>query len=59
MHMEHNNLQAEYVTGGSKLETVNEEKDFGVIISEDLKWTNIFVGRQKSLTYYIIAASAG
>jgi len=38
MHMGYNNLQAEYVTDGSKLESVNEEKDLGVIISEDLKW---------------------
>ena len=28
----------EYVTDGSILESVNEEKDLGVIISEDLKW---------------------
>ena len=25
-------------SAGSKLESVNEEKDLGVIISEDLKW---------------------
>jgi len=37
-NMGYNNLQAEYVTDGSKLETVNEEKDLGVIISEGLKW---------------------
>ena len=36
--MGYNNLQAEYVTDGSKLESVNEEKDLGVIISEGLKW---------------------
>jgi len=35
MHM---GYQAEYVTDGSILESVNEEKDLGVIISEDLKW---------------------
>ena len=38
MHMGYNNLQAEYVTDGSILESVNEEKDLGVIISEDMKW---------------------
>ena len=37
-HMGYKNLQAELVTDGSKLEPVNEEKDLGVIISEDLKW---------------------
>jgi len=36
--MGYNNIQAEYVTDGSILESVNEEKDLGVIISEDLKW---------------------
>jgi len=38
MHMGYNNLQAENVTDGSKLESVNEEKDLGVIKSEDLTW---------------------
>jgi len=39
MHMGYSNLQAEYVTDDSILESVNEEKDLGVIISEDLgKW---------------------
>jgi len=38
MHMGYKNLQAEYVTDGSKFESVNEEKDLGVIISDDLKW---------------------
>ena len=38
MHMRYNNSQAEYVTDGSKLETVNKEKDLGVIISENLKY---------------------
>jgi len=38
MHIGYNNLQAEYVTDGSILESVNEEKDLGTIISEDLKW---------------------
>jgi len=32
MHMGYNNLQADYVTDSSKLETVNEEKDLGIII---------------------------
>ena len=35
MHM---GYQAEYVTDGSILESVNEENDLGVIISEDMKW---------------------
>ena len=34
MHMGYNNLQAEYVTDGSRLESVNEEKDLGIIISK-------------------------
>ena len=36
--MGYNNLQAEYVTDGNILEYVNEKKDLGVIISEDMKW---------------------
>ena len=36
--MGYDNLQAKYVTDGSILESVNEEKDLGVIISEDMKW---------------------
>jgi len=31
-------MKAEYFMDGVKLEHVNEEKDLGVIISEDLKW---------------------
>jgi len=31
-------MKAEYLMDGVKLEDVNEEKDLGVIISEDLKW---------------------
>jgi len=38
MHIGYNNKKAEYVMDGVKLERVTEEKDLGVIFSEDLKW---------------------
>ena len=38
MHVGYNNPHVEYAMEGVKLETVSEEKDLGVIISEDLKW---------------------
>jgi len=37
MHARYNNKQAEYDMNDVKLECVLEEKDLGVIISEDLK----------------------
>ena len=38
MHIGYDNMKAEYLMDGVKLEHVKEEKDVGVIISEDLKW---------------------
>jgi len=38
MPIVYDNMKAEYLTDGAKLEHMNEEKDLGVIISEDLKW---------------------
>jgi len=38
MHMGFNNKQAKYDMNDVQLECVSEEKDFGVIISGDLKW---------------------
>jgi len=42
MHMGYNNTCPEYFLNGSgtKLESVSEEKDLGVIVSDDLKWEN-------------------
>ena len=37
MHMGHNNTCPEYFLNGTKLESVSEEKDLGVFISNDLK----------------------
>jgi len=37
MHMGYNNTQAEYVMNDVKLECVTDEKDVGVIVSDDLK----------------------
>ena len=38
VHTGYDNMKAEYLMDRVKLEHVNEEKDLGVIISEDLKW---------------------
>jgi len=38
MHVGYNNCCAEYDMDGNKLETVTEEKDLGVVISDNLKW---------------------
>ena len=37
IHMGYSNIQAEYVMNDVKLECVSEEKDLGVIVSDDLK----------------------
>jgi len=37
MYIGYDNMKAEYFIHGVKLENVNEEKDLGVIISDDLK----------------------
>jgi len=38
IHIGHINCHADYYMGSTKLETVDEEKDLGVIVSKDLKW---------------------
>jgi len=38
MHMGYNNTCPECFLNGTKLESVSEEKDLGVFISDDLKW---------------------
>ena len=38
MHMGFNNKKDKYDMNNVQLECVSEEKDLGVIISEDLKW---------------------
>jgi len=37
MHIGYNNMKTEYLIDAVKLEHVNEEKDLGVINSDDLK----------------------
>ena len=38
MHSGYNNFHADYFMSGNKLNTVTEEKDLGVVVSDDLKW---------------------
>jgi len=40
MHFGYNNRKTDYFMDGVNLEHVTEEKDLGVIISDDLKWEN-------------------
>jgi len=42
-HFGYNNRKADYCMDGVNLEYVTEEKDLGVIISDDLKWENSVV----------------
>jgi len=37
MHLGYNNPKANYVMDGSVLQCVNEEKELGVIVSDDFK----------------------
>ena len=37
MHIGYNNRHFDYLMRGNKLESVNEEKDLGIIVSDDLK----------------------
>ena len=48
MHMGYNNTTCpEYFLNGTKLDTVSDEKDLGVFISDDLKWKNTAVRQSK------------
>jgi len=38
MHFGYNNMKTDYFMDGVNFEHVTEEKDLGIIISEDLKW---------------------
>jgi len=38
LHMGHNNPHVDYLMDGVQLQKVSDEKDLGVIVSEDLKW---------------------
>ena len=40
MHLSYDNPHASYFMDGNRLQVVSEEKDLGVIVSEDLKWEN-------------------
>jgi hypothetical protein len=40
MHVGRKNIWAEYFVNGHKLEVVETEKDLGVVISSDLKWSS-------------------
>jgi len=43
MHFGYNNKKADYFMDGVNFKHVTEEKDLGVIISDDLKWENSVV----------------
>jgi len=38
MHLGHNNPKENYVMETTQLQEVSEEKDLGIIVSDDLKW---------------------
>ena len=39
MHLGRNNLRSKYCMNNTTLDDTNEEKDLGVLISNDLKWS--------------------
>ena len=43
MHLDSNNPSADYFMDAVQLQVVNEEKDLGVVVTDDLKWENQYV----------------
>ena len=41
MHLGHNNPKVNYVMETTQLQEVSEEKDLGIIVSDDLKWDKL------------------
>jgi len=52
MHLGYNDPKADYVMDGSVLQCVSEEKDLGVIVSDEFKWENNVVMQWKKLIEY-------
>ena len=46
MHLGYNKPKADYAMDGSVLQIASEEKDLGVIVSDDFKWEKNNVVRQ-------------
>jgi len=40
-----------YVIGASQLQEVSEERDLGIIVSDDLKWENALLQLNKQIRY--------
>ena len=38
MHIGHNNMQSNYTMSNQQLPTTDQQRDLGIIITEDLKW---------------------
>jgi len=52
MHLGYNNPKADYVVDGSVLQSVSEEKDLGVIVSDDFRWEKTTLWGSKKLIEY-------
>jgi len=52
MHLGYNSPKADYVMDGSVLQSVSEEKDLGVIVSDDFKWEKQCCEAVKKLIKY-------
>jgi len=39
MHIERKNLQSNYFMNNMELENIHEEKDLGIYVTDDLKWS--------------------
>ena len=52
MHLGYNNPKVNYVMEATQLQEVSEEKDLGIIISDDLKWKKQCIAAVKKQTRY-------
>jgi len=53
MHLGYNNPKVNYVVDATQLQVVSEERDFGIIVSDDLKWKNSIMLQLNKQTRYL------
>ena len=53
MHLGYDNPHASYFMDGNRLQVVSEERDLGVIMSEDLKWENSVLRQLSKVIKYL------
>ena len=53
MHIGYNNPKVNYVLDVIQLQVVNEERNLGIIVSDDLKWENNVLLQLNKQTRYL------